>query len=83
MAYLKHPVHGNKHADDSEVAALVAEGWVKWPRTLSEKLGILGIEEPKVDERTKDDLSDALEAAGARVDKRWSRGRLLEELAKA
>ena len=37
MAYLKHPVHGNKHVDDSEVAALVAAGWVKWPRTQDDK----------------------------------------------
>ena len=37
MAYLKHPIHGNKHVDDSEVAALVAAGWVKWPRTQDDK----------------------------------------------
>ena len=37
MAFVKHPVHGNKHVDDSDVAALVAQGWVKWPRTDEEK----------------------------------------------
>ena len=37
MAYVKHPVHGNKNVDDSEVSALVADGWVKWPRTKEEK----------------------------------------------
>lgn len=37
MAYLKHPVHGNKHVDDSEVAEWVALGYVQWPRTKDEK----------------------------------------------
>lgn len=37
MAYVKHPELGNKHVDDSEVAALVEQGWVKWPRTAEEK----------------------------------------------
>ena len=37
MAYVKHPELGNKHVDDSEVAALVEQGWVKWPRTDDEK----------------------------------------------
>lgn len=37
MVLVKHPVHGNKHVDDSEVAALVAAGWVKWPRSADEK----------------------------------------------
>jgi hypothetical protein len=37
MAFVKHPVHGNKNVDDSEVAALVADGWVKWPRSPEEK----------------------------------------------
>ena len=37
MAFVKHPVHGNKHVDDSEVAALAAQGWVKWPRTQEDK----------------------------------------------
>lgn len=37
MVLVKHPVHGNKHVDDSEVTALVAAGWVKWPRTDDEK----------------------------------------------
>lgn len=37
MAYVKHPELGNKHVDDSEVAALVEQGWVKWPRTDAEK----------------------------------------------
>ena len=37
MAYVKHPLHGNKHVADSEVPALVKDGWVKWPRTDDEK----------------------------------------------
>lgn len=37
MAYLKHPVHGNRNAEDSEVEALVADGWVQWPRSKEEK----------------------------------------------
>lgn len=37
MAYVKHPIHGNKHVVDHEVPALVAQGWVKWPRTDKEK----------------------------------------------
>jgi hypothetical protein len=39
MAYMKHPTEGNRHVADSEVPALQAQGWVKWPRTLSEKQG--------------------------------------------
>lgn len=37
MAYVKHPIHGNKHVADSEVEALVKEGWVQWPRSAKEK----------------------------------------------
>lgn len=37
MAFLKHPIHGNKHVDESEVAELVAQGYVQWPRSKSEK----------------------------------------------
>ena len=37
MAFVKHPVHGNKHVADSELATLVAAGWVKWPRTQEDK----------------------------------------------
>lgn len=37
MAFVKHPVHGNKHVDETEVSALVAAGWVKWPRSADEK----------------------------------------------
>ena len=37
MAYLKHPELGNKHAPDSELEKLTAEGWVKWPRTKEQK----------------------------------------------
>lgn len=37
MVLVKHPVHGNKHVDDSEVSALTAQGWVKWPRSADEK----------------------------------------------
>ena len=37
MAFVKHPELGNKHVDDSEVAALVAQGWVQWPRKKEEK----------------------------------------------
>lgn len=32
MAYVKHPTLGNKHAPDSDVAALEAAGWVRFPR---------------------------------------------------
>lgn len=37
MTVVKHPVHGNKDVPESEVAALVKQGWVKWPRTVEEK----------------------------------------------
>lgn len=37
MAYVKHPVHGNKHVEDSEVAALVEAGWTQWPRKAEDK----------------------------------------------
>lgn len=37
MVLVKHPVHGNKNVDETEVSALVAAGWVKWPRTKEEK----------------------------------------------
>jgi len=40
MAYMKHPTEGNRHVPDAEVPALQAQGWVKWPRSLSEKVGI-------------------------------------------
>jgi hypothetical protein len=39
MAYVKHPEHGNKHVPDDQVEALVAQGWVKWPRTKEQKAG--------------------------------------------
>ncbi len=39
MAYMKHPTEGNRHVAESEVPALQAQGWVKWPRSLSEKQG--------------------------------------------
>ncbi|MCW1958306.1 MAG: hypothetical protein KIH64_007130 [Mycobacterium sp.] len=32
MAYVKHPLHGNRHVSDAEADAMVAAGWVKWPR---------------------------------------------------
>jgi len=37
MAYVKHPIHGNKHVEDSEVAALVEAGWTQWPRKAEDK----------------------------------------------
>ncbi len=37
MAYVKHPEHGNKHVPDEDVAALIEQGWVKWPRSVEEK----------------------------------------------
>lgn len=37
MTVVKHPVHGNRNVADSEVPALVEQGWVKWPRTEQEK----------------------------------------------
>lgn len=37
MAYVKHPIHGNKHVEDSEVAELVKQGWVQWPRAAKDK----------------------------------------------
>ena len=37
MTVVKHPVHGNREVSETEVAALVAQGWVKWPRTKEEK----------------------------------------------
>lgn len=37
MAFVKHPEHGNKHVADHEVAELVKQGWVKWPRSKDEK----------------------------------------------
>jgi hypothetical protein len=40
MIYMKHPEHGNAHFPDEQEAALVADGWVKWPRTAEQKAGI-------------------------------------------
>ncbi len=37
MAYVKHPEFGNKTVEDSEVADLVANGWVQWPRSKEDK----------------------------------------------
>ena len=37
MAYVKHPIQGNKHVEDSEVAELVKQGWVQWPRAAKDK----------------------------------------------
>lgn len=37
MILVKHPVHGNRQVQESEVATLVANGWVKWPRSKDEK----------------------------------------------
>ena len=42
MAYVKHPVHGNKHIPDADVHSHVADGWVVWPRSASVKAGITG-----------------------------------------
>lgn len=40
MVYVKHKDHGNRHVVATEVAGLVAAGWVVWPRTKSEKDGV-------------------------------------------
>jgi hypothetical protein len=37
MVLVKHPEHGVRHVPDGEVAALVAAGWTKWPRSAEEK----------------------------------------------
>ena len=37
---MKHPDLGNEHVPDAEVEARRAAGWVKWPRSLSQKVGI-------------------------------------------
>lgn len=37
MHYVKHPEHGNRHVTDEELPALIADGWVKWPRTKAQK----------------------------------------------
>jgi hypothetical protein len=37
MVLVKHPEHGARHVADGEVAALVAAGWTRWPRTAAEK----------------------------------------------
>ena len=39
MAYVKHPVHGNKNIPDADVNSHVADGWVVWPRPASVKSG--------------------------------------------
>ena len=41
MIYMKHAEHGNAHWPDDQEAALVAAGWVKWPRTAEQKAGIV------------------------------------------
>lgn len=41
MIYMKHAEHGNAHFPDDQEAALVAAGWVKWPRTAEQKAGIV------------------------------------------
>ena len=36
--YLKHPQHGNRHVETfAEFRLLLAEGWVQWPRSKSQK----------------------------------------------
>lgn len=40
MKYVKHPTFGNRHVSDEEAPALVAEGWVIWPRTKEQKEGL-------------------------------------------
>lgn len=40
MVYVKHQIHGNRHVVGTEVDALVAAGWVVWPRTKAEKEGL-------------------------------------------
>lgn len=37
MHYVKHAEHGNKHVTDDELPGLLADGWVKWPRTREQK----------------------------------------------
>lgn len=41
MRYLKHPQHGNKHVSEAEAPALIAAGWVAWPRTKEQKAGLV------------------------------------------
>ena len=40
MIYVKHPELGNKHVREAELPALVAAGWVRWPRTAEQKAGV-------------------------------------------
>lgn len=40
MVYMKHATLGNRLFPEAEVEGLRAQGWVKWPRTLSEKQGL-------------------------------------------
>jgi hypothetical protein len=37
MAYLKHPIHGNRHVPDGEAATLEAAGWTRFPRSKEAK----------------------------------------------
>ena len=37
MIYMKHPVLGNRHFHEDQLTALLADGWVRWPRTLEQK----------------------------------------------
>ena len=52
MVLVKHPEHGARHVADGEVAALVAAGWTKWPRSAEEKAGTAALkaEAPAVHE---------------------------------
>lgn len=46
MPYLKHPTLGNRHVDTELVAqSLEAAGWVRWPRTKDQKIGIKPVAE--------------------------------------
>jgi hypothetical protein len=37
VIYVKHPELGSKHVPEAELPALVAAGWVRWPRTAEQK----------------------------------------------
>ena len=68
MAFVKHPELGNKHVDDSEVEALVKEGWVKWPRSAEEKALGDGSDAAYWRKKYQRDLAAALESQGTKID---------------
>ncbi len=42
--YMKHPVMGNAHVPASQQTQREADGWVRWPRTPEQKLGICSVQ---------------------------------------